>query len=214
MHADGNAQTQTLAPSDQQYPAMTRTLPIALTLALLAGCGGSNLGFETTPTPASTPSPTATETQTPTPTRRLVAVPICLCGDETQCLCGPLPGATVGTMCSDPPDPREGYEHCPGDTQLSCYPCGDGFAATCADGLFYCAIVTPTPMPPQPTPITATCAPTLGAEACCAAHCEPCPTIRAGCFAHSCQDCIERPDCGSLVLVPTCRPSPNATPST
>lgn len=58
-----------------------------------------------------------------------------------------------------------------------------------------CPTATPTPQP--------TCVPTLGVASCCAAQCEPCPTIRAGCNAQGCQDCIERPDCDAI---PTCGP--------
>ena len=54
------------------------------------------------------------------------------------------------------------------------------------------AIATPTP-----TPMTGTCAPTPGGiPPYCAAHCEPCPTIRAGCNAQPCVRCIENPVCG------------------
>ena len=60
-----------------------------------------------------------------------------------------------------------------------------------------CPTATPTPQP--------TCVPTLGVPSCCAAHCEPCPTIRAGCYAQGCQDCIERAEC-DLILIPTCGP--------
>jgi len=59
---------------------------------------------------------------------------------------------------------------------------------------------TPTPGPPTPPP---TCVPTLGVISCCAAHCLPCPTVRAGCNAAGCQDCIERPVCDPI---PTCGP--------
>jgi len=41
---------------------MIRAAAIAIGLALLAGCGGGDLGFDTTPTPASTPSPSPTAT--------------------------------------------------------------------------------------------------------------------------------------------------------
>ena len=47
--------------------------------------------------------------------------------------------------------------------------------------------LTPTALP--------TCAPTLGITTCCATHCVPCPTIRAGCNARPCRDCIENPVC-------------------
>src|SRR5512139_1461272 len=64
---------------------------------------------------------------------------------------------------------------------------------------------TPAPGCPTPTPTPQpTCVPTLGVPSCCAASCEPCPTIRAGCNAQACQDCIERPACDPI---PTCGPS-------
>lgn len=50
---------------------------------------------------------------------------------------------------------------------------------------------TATPTPTAP----ATCVPTLGITSYCATHCEPCPTIRAGCNAQACRDCIENPVC-------------------
>lgn len=52
---------------------------------------------------------------------------------------------------------------------------------------------TPTPTP-TPRPL-ATCAPTLGIPSYCSTDCPPCPTIRAGCNAVACQDCIEIPTC-------------------
>ncbi len=45
---------------------------------------------------------------------------------------------------------------------------------------------------PTATP-TATCAPT--GTPYCADTCEPCPTIRAGCFAETCGTCIQNPSC-------------------
>ena len=59
--------------------------------------------------------------------------------------------------------------------------------------------------------LTPSCARTLSIASCCAAHCRPCPTIRAGCNAQPCQDCIERPVCDPI---PTCYPFvPTSTPT-
>jgi hypothetical protein len=70
-----------------------------------------------------------------------------------------------------------------------------------------CPTATPTPQPGTPTP---SCARTALIPSCCAAHCEPCPTIRAGCNAQSCQDCIEQPVCAPI---PTCGALRIATPT-
>jgi hypothetical protein len=53
------------------------------------------------------------------------------------------------------------------------------------------AALTPTPTPLATA--TAACAPT--GTPYCADHCEPCPTIRAGCFAFACGACRENPVC-------------------
>lgn len=77
-------------------------------------------------------------------------------------------------------------------------PCGDAF---CRQGLCI-GECTPsrTPTPPRGTPTamtpTPSCVPTLGSPSYCSRHCEPCPTIRAGCYAAACRDCIELPTCG------------------
>ena len=53
--------------------------------------------------------------------------------------------------------------------------------------------VTPTPPAISPTPF---CVPSPGIPSFCAAHCDPCPTIRVpGCAAIGCRDCIENPRC-------------------
>ena len=52
--------------------------------------------------------------------------------------------------------------------------------------------LTPTPTPPPTN--TVTCGAT--ATPYCADHCEPCPTVRAGCYAGSCGECHENPTCG------------------
>ena len=73
-------------------------------------------------------------------------------------------------------------------------PCGDGqcFAGLCVGECT--PSQTPTVLTPTPTAL-ATCVPTLGVISYCATHCEPCPTIRAGCNAEACRDCIENPVC-------------------
>ena len=88
------------------------------------------------------------------------------------------------------------------------------------------AALTPTPTP-MPT-ATASCAPT--GTPYCADQCEPCPTIRAGCFAQACGACRENPVCAPgetcepvsggqgfggccvCATVPTPPPTPTATP--
>jgi hypothetical protein len=64
-----------------------------------------------------------------------------------------------------------------------------------------------------------TCAPS--ATPYCANHCEPCPTVRAGCYAVACGECHENPVCGDdAVCVPsgtggccTCAGVPTPTPT-
>src|SRR6185369_1755212 len=57
-----------------------------------------------------------------------------------------------------------------------------------------------------PTP-TLTCVRTPLLPRYCADHCEPCPTIRAGCYAQACGQCDENPVCGPGE---TCLPSGRA----
>lgn len=75
--------------------------------------------------------------------------------------------------------------------------CGDDMDSTSAPTRTPTPVATsPTPLD-TPTPLTPapTCVPTPGIPSYCATHCEPCPTIRAGCYAVSCRDCIENPVC-------------------
>jgi hypothetical protein len=106
-----------------------------------------------------------------------------------------------------PPPPTK-VSDCTGvpDIVPCVHPCGNGVCqrGSCVGECTPSATATPSRSE------TPTCAPTLGIVSCCAAHCEPCPTIRAGCNAQACQDCIERPVCDPL---PTCFPLNVATPT-
>jgi len=62
---------------------MMRTLGIAVVFTLLTGCGGGDLGFDTTPTAASTPSSTVTPTPTNLPLPPARATLSCLVIDGT-----------------------------------------------------------------------------------------------------------------------------------
>jgi hypothetical protein len=82
---------------------------------------------------------------------------------------------------------------------INCEPSLDDVSVNCAvsavaNALNGCSapmspVQTATPTAPP------TCVPTLGAPSYCATHCPPCPTIRAGCYAVACRDCIEIPVC-------------------
>lgn len=68
--------------------------------------------------------------------------------------------------------------------------------AACAVALGVAAPSAARTATPSTTPTElATCVPTPGITSYCATHCEPCPTIRAGCNAQACRDCIENPVC-------------------
>ena len=144
-------------------------LQIVLGLGLaLFGCGDDTESMPASPT--STPTSTLT-LSTPPPTR--------------------LP--TPATDCIGVPD--SAHASCIGRVLV----CGNAF---CRQG--HCVEEckpSQTPTPPLRTPTAATptpsCAPTLGIPSYCAMHCEPCPTIRAGCNAVGCRDCIEIPVCAA-----------------
>lgn len=221
-----------------------RSVGAALILAVsLAACGDSS-GSRSAPTATATPPPpTLTSTPggtpaTPSPTFPPPPTKVANCTgypDGTHCVhpCGNgvcqhgactgecTPSATVTSSRSETPAcvptplvPPCCAEHCdpcptfrPGCYAVACVQCVE--SPTCdhfprCDG-------GPSPTPtPQPT-----CVPTLGVPSCCAAHCEPCPTIRAGCNARACQDCIERPVCDPIptcdLLVSTATPTPTRT---
>jgi hypothetical protein len=96
----------------------------------------------------------------------------------------------------------------PGDNQLTVIARAQGPPA-CWNQYGPIAVRAPNPLPPTPTPTPQpgtplpTCVPTLGVASCCAAHCPPCPTVRAGCYTHGCQQCLERAVCDPI---PTCGP--------
>lgn len=127
------------------------------------------------------PTFTNTRTATRTPTR----TPICG-GHCVVCACvtrTPTPTPT-STCTPGACAPRT----CPPDESLVCAQCG----CDCACAPRYSP--TPTPTAP-PFTLTPSCVPTQGQTTYCAPHCEPCPTIRAGCNAVSCRDCIDIPVC-------------------
>jgi hypothetical protein len=145
-----------------------------------------------TPTPSPTVQtfPTRTPSATGTATRTCASLPSppsCPAGEgaaceDQQCMvgcgCGTVtPTATPTNTCTPGANPPPGcrYE-------------GPTFTVT--------PLCDNPHLTPTPIPSIATCAPTLGIPSYCATHCEPCPTIRAGCFAESCRDCIENPVCG------------------
>jgi hypothetical protein len=133
-----------------------------------------------------TPALSRTPSSTPTPT-------------------GPPPSPTPTGVCGEVCDNRPcGEFTCPGSNGLPTTRfCDVTYLGTgCQCSPIECPTAPPTPRAPSPTPSTpipvkATCVPTPGGiPPYCAAHCEPCPTIRAGCNAQSCVRCIENPVCG------------------
>lgn len=140
-----------------------------------------------TPTPTP-PPPTPTATRTPT-CAGTFPHPTCSAGDVLVCedpRCGsgcscatrtftPTP-ATSPTPCSTPV--------CPGSV----------LPPLCVDGPCSCYCEA-TPAPTLSSTPTPPCVPTPLIPPYCATHCEPCPTIRAGCYAQACPQCIENPVC-------------------
>jgi hypothetical protein len=167
-------------------PQMKRALLIGLAVELLAGCGGKN---DTAASATATASPVSSATQTATPpaTRtplaiatftcvpRATAIPDAPCNPEVCQLEGCAEIGQRGRCQSDP------------DSGCFCDREGPTFTET---PINVCPESTPTPATPPPT-----CVPTLGITSYCATHCEPCPTIRAGCNAEACRDCIDNPVC-------------------
>lgn len=159
-----------------------RAVVVALVLAvLLAACGDSS-GSGSAPTATATPTPPP-----PSATRTLAST-------ETPTPTAP-PFPTKVADCTGQPD------------GVQCVaPCGNGVCEqeNCVGECTPSFTATPTQLE------TPTCVPSPGIPSCCSAHCEPCPTIRAGCYARACQDCIERPVCDPF---PTCGPNPFTTPT-
>jgi hypothetical protein len=126
------------------------------------------------------------------------------CGGGTESM--PVASPTSTPMPSPPTPTRR-----PAPV-TDCMGVSDSAHAPCIERVLICGIAfcrqghcveectpSPTPTPPlgTPTAITPTpsCVPTLGISSYCGMHCEPCPTIRAGCYAQPCRDCIENPVC-------------------
>lgn len=157
---------------------------LVLLLAAVLGCGDGNDDRSATPTVP--PLPTLPTLVYPPRT----PLGTCVNLQYTPVTCIPLPGITIIptiVINTRPPTPtRIPIEITSATPPKLCYEISGS----------PCATETPTPQP--------TCVPTLGAPSCCSAHCEPCPTIRAGCNAQGCQDCVERTVCDPI---PTCGPS-------
>src|SRR5678815_2647946 len=129
------------------------------------------------------------------PALALVAI-LAACGDGTGN--SAVPTGTATAIPTVPPSPTEtpAPTFPPPPTKVAdCtgQPDGTRCVHSCDDGIcehgFCNGECTPSAtVTPSPTPLP-TCVPTLGAPSCCAAHCQPCPTIRAGCNAQACQDC-------------------------
>ncbi|MBI1815105.1 MAG: hypothetical protein HYR72_09015 [Deltaproteobacteria bacterium] len=209
---------------------MSRMIAMAALLAALAACGGASGGHDAptatasasvTPPPSLTPMPTASPTVTATvarcpsrqPTECGGAVLVC---DNRCCRCEqptPRPSLTsIATPIMTPPVRSESATPtattaAPTATAGDGCPCG----ARCLLGGTVPGECRPHPVSPgacvcveliaKPTP-TPTCAPTGTPYS--SDHCQPCPTIREGCYASACGQCIPNP-----TATPT--PSPTAT---
>jgi hypothetical protein len=140
-----------------------------------------------TPTPPQTAgTATASPTLTPTPP-------------------GPTPAcAPTGTpYCSDQCQPCPTIrENCYANACGACIQnptCGNDEVRQCPGGTYAglggcCGCEPPTPTPTPPPLLTPTCAPT--GTPYCSNNCQPCPTIRPGCYANACGACIPNPACG------------------
>lgn len=128
-----------------------------------------------------------------TVTPSLTRTPTCTPGESPHPGCPYSPAPTTRT----PSTPTSTPTATPTCTPQAISTCRQDQTITCTDlggDCVVCACVTQTPAPRTLTP-TPSCVPTLGIASYCATHCDPCPTVRAGCNAVACGDCIEIPVC-------------------
>lgn len=172
-----------------------------------------------TPTPTPTPTDTGTRTSTPTPTPTITRSPTFTRTPTPTATFTPTPTPTrtptatfSHTPTAAPTSTRTAtFTHTPTPTRTETATLTPTHTPT--PTRTHTATFTPTPTPtatptwtqtgtftPTPTPTasqtpTPTCAPT--GTPYCSDRCLPCPTIRLGCYAVPCGECIQNPVCSS-----------------
>ena len=202
--------TPTPTPTDTHTPVPTPTpTPTPTDTATRTSTPTPTPTITRSPTFTRTPTPTATFTHTPTPTRTHTATftpsPTAPPTSTRTATFTPTPTAPptstrTATFTLTPTPTRTETAtltptHTPTPTRTHTATFSPTPTPTATPTWTHTGTFTPTPTPTASQTPTPTCAPT--GTPYCSDRCLPCPTIRLGCYAVPCGECIQNPVCSS-----------------